>query len=84
MCLALVAQLTFSGPVGPAEAAGAGGTGPIDDATLAHVLNRVTFGTRPADISHAKETGLNDWLDSQLAPTTYADPALEARLGTLA
>jgi uncharacterized protein (DUF1800 family) len=54
-----------------------------DDATIVHVLNRMTFGPRPADIARLKEIGVLAWIEGQLKPASGDDKALGERLGTL-
>ncbi|HUR34641.1 MAG TPA: DUF1800 domain-containing protein [Vicinamibacterales bacterium] len=51
-----------------------------DERTALHVLNRVTFGPRPADIAHLQQVGVERFIDEQLHPERIADAALEARL----
>ncbi len=51
-----------------------------DDATILHVLHRVTYGPRPGDIARVKAIGLEAWLERQLDPGRLDDTALEASL----
>jgi uncharacterized protein (DUF1800 family) len=55
----------------------------LDDATLRHVLSRVTFGVRPGDVERLRAVGYDAWLDQQLHPERVADRAVESRLATL-
>jgi len=54
-----------------------------DDATAIHVLNRLTFGPSPKDLSRMKQMGVAAWIDAQLRPSTAADTALATRLAPL-
>jgi uncharacterized protein (DUF1800 family) len=54
-----------------------------DDATILHVLQRVTYGPRPGDIARVKATGLDAWLERQLDPGRLDDTAVEASLRAL-
>ena len=61
-----------------------GGAGPAtDDATIVHVLNRLTWGPRPGDVETVRAMGLERWLDRQLHPDRLDDSALEKRLHAL-
>ena len=53
------------------------------DASLAHILQRVTYGPRPGDIERVKAMGLSAWLERQLQPETIDDRAVERGLATL-
>jgi uncharacterized protein (DUF1800 family) len=55
----------------------------LDDATLRHVLSRLTFGVRPGDVDRLRAVGYDVWLDQQLHPERVADRATDARLATL-
>ena len=48
-----------------------------------HLLNRLTFGPRPGDISRVASIGIDKWIDEQLHPERINDSALEARLSPL-
>ncbi|MBK5258130.1 MAG: DUF1800 domain-containing protein [Thermoanaerobaculia bacterium] len=50
----------------------------------AHVLNRLAFGARPADVERLTDTGIDRWIEQQLRPETIGDSALEARLAQYA
>jgi uncharacterized protein (DUF1800 family) len=50
----------------------------------AHVLNRLAFGPRPADLAEIRRIGVERWMRQQLDPATIPDsPALAARLAPL-
>ena len=49
------------------------------DAAL-HLLRRATFGPTPALLAEVKRTGLDDWLDAQLRPSTVDDSVTDAYL----
>jgi uncharacterized protein (DUF1800 family) len=69
----------------PAQLKGAAAEAlPNDDATITHVLSRLTFGVRPSDIGRVKQMGLAAWVDQQLHPTKIDDHAAEAVLAPLA
>ena len=53
------------------------------DATLSHVLDRLTFGVRPGDLDRVRAMGLPAWIDQQLHPSRLDDGAAEARLPRL-
>jgi len=55
---------------------------PDDEETIRHVLNRITFGPRPGDITRVQSLGLDAYLDQQLHPERVSDDALEAKLRT--
>ena len=78
LTLAVALQLALSGPISAAPAAPAV---VLDDATIIHVLNRLTFGASARDIEQAKKTGLAAWIDAQLAPAVSTDLALAEKLG---
>ena len=54
-----------------------------DDATIVHVLNRLTYGPRPGDVERVRQAGLMRWIEQQLEPTRVPDPALGPRLAAL-
>src|SRR5262245_41798512 len=56
---------------------------PADDATLLHVLSRLTWGPRPGDLEAVRATGLERWVDRQLHPERIEDAAVLKRLATL-
>ncbi len=49
------------------------------DPTL-HLLNRLTYGPRPEDVAHAREIGLEAYLDEQLNPESIDDSDMDAIL----
>jgi hypothetical protein len=53
---------------------------PADRSTIAHVLDRITFGARPGDIERVQSMGLEAFVDAQLHPDRIMDTALDARL----
>ena len=66
---------------GTAVVISAGASGePRDDKTLAHVLDRMTFGVRPGDVDTLKRIGVGAFLDQQLHPERIQDHTLETRL----
>src|SRR5262245_12039556 len=54
-----------------------------DDATITHVLNRMTFGPRPGDVDKVRAMGLASWLEQQLHPERLDDGAVAALLPPL-
>ena len=70
--------------------AGAGAAAGRFDAALApakqpaHVLNRLAFGPRPADLAEIRRIGVDRWIRQQLDPAAIPDsPALTTRLALL-
>jgi uncharacterized protein (DUF1800 family) len=57
--------------------------GSRDDAAIIHALNRLTYGPRPGDVERVTAMGLQQWIDTQLAPARITDAALEAKLQRL-
>ena len=57
--------------LGPAKA---------DTRTVAHVIDRITFGPRPGDVARVQEMGLAAFIEQQLHPERIADSALKSRL----
>jgi uncharacterized protein (DUF1800 family) len=53
---------------------------PNDEATVIHVLNRLTFGPGPEDVSRVRQKGVERWLEEQLHPERIADAEVRARL----
>src|SRR5688572_25268138 len=45
-----------------------------------HLLQRATFGVRPADVTELLRTGRDQWLDRQLSPGRIADQTVNAKL----
>jgi uncharacterized protein (DUF1800 family) len=56
---------------------------PVDDATILHVLNRLTFGPRPGDLARVRAQGLETWVETQLHPERISEAELEKRLAPL-
>jgi len=54
-----------------------------DDATMTHLLNRLTFGPRAGDVERIRATGIDKWLDDQLHPGRIDDHVAEAMLPQL-
>jgi uncharacterized protein (DUF1800 family) len=54
-----------------------------DAQTIAHVLNRVTFGPRPGDVERVQQMGLAAYIEGQLHPERIDDAALAARLAAM-
>ncbi len=48
-----------------------------DRARVIHMLQRATFGVRPADIEEAMELGVEGWIDRQLEPRAITDTKVE-------
>jgi uncharacterized protein (DUF1800 family) len=75
--------------LGAFPGAGRPDTGPprretsLDEATVAHVLNRVAFGPSARDAAKLREMGVARYLDGQLRPEALADAALAPRLAGL-
>ncbi len=51
-------------------------------ASAAQVLNRLSYGPRPGDISRVAGIGVQTWIEQQLHPERIDDAALQARLAT--
>lgn len=64
---------------------GAGSATPADDdASVAHVLNRLAFGPAPGDFERVKRIGIDRYIDEQLDPDRIALPDdLTRRLAAL-
>ena len=62
-----------------ANSAAAQTAGP-EAARATHLLQRATWGARPADVDAVLAMGRTAWLDRQLEPRKIDDPAAEARL----
>ncbi|HEU5258051.1 MAG TPA: DUF1800 domain-containing protein [Vicinamibacterales bacterium] len=54
-----------------------------DEATITHVLNRLTFGPRPGDVEKVRAIGLAAWIDQQLHPERIDDAAITGLLPAL-
>jgi uncharacterized protein (DUF1800 family) len=78
MAPALAVLITFpaAGLVGQTEPA-------ADDATIVHVLNRLTWGPRPGDVEAVRKMGLDGFIEKQLHPERIDDGALAKRLELL-
>src|SRR5436190_9670182 len=51
---------------------------------IVHVLNRLTFGSRPGDLDQVRRMGVEKWIDLQLHPDRISeDPVLESKLKPL-
>ena len=50
---------------------------PDDAESVRHALNRLTYGPRPGDVERVHRTGLGNWIDQQLHPSTIDDSAVE-------
>ena len=57
---------------------------PAGDAAIVHVLNRIGFGPRPADIERVRRIGIDAYIDEQLHPERIADDGIKARLDGMA
>ena len=53
------------------------------DGAIVHVLNRIAFGPRPADVEKVRVMGLDKYIDQQLHPERLADLEIDTRLGAL-
>ena len=47
-----------------------------DDDLIVHTLRRLTFGATPEMLERARATGLDAWLEEQLAPDTLEEPLI--------
>src|SRR5438067_2269364 len=52
-------------------------------ALITHLLDRVTFGPRPADAEHVQAVGIERYIDEQLHPERLSDAGAEARLALI-
>jgi uncharacterized protein (DUF1800 family) len=55
----------------------------MDDAAIAHLLSRATFGVRPGDVERVRALGAATWLEQQLDPRRLDDSAVEAALAPM-
>jgi len=55
----------------------------LGERTIVHLLNRVSFGARQADVERVRSIGPAAYLDEQLHPERTADDALDVRLRSL-
>jgi uncharacterized protein (DUF1800 family) len=53
---------------------------PADDASIVHVLNRIGYGPRPADVERMRQLGIQEYIQQQLHPERIADEGMQARL----
>ena len=53
---------------------------PAGDAAIVHVLNRIGYGPRPADVERVRRLGIEAYIEEQLHPERIADDAMQARL----
>lgn len=51
-----------------------------EDGLIFQTLRRITFGPRPEEIVRAKEIGLENFIDEQLAPNSIDDSAMDDHL----
>ena len=56
---------------------------PVDDRTIAHVLNRITFGPRPGDVEQVRRMSIEAFIDRQLHPEGIDDRDIDPRLARL-
>ena len=56
------------------------GTDALDDTTIIHTLNRLTWGPRPGDVDAVRAIGLERWIEAQLHPERINDRVLERKL----
>jgi uncharacterized protein (DUF1800 family) len=54
-----------------------------EDQKLLHLLNRITFGPSPGDLTRIKQTGIDRFIEEQSHPETIDDSDLEKRLEVL-
>jgi uncharacterized protein (DUF1800 family) len=58
--------------------------GSLSDAEkVAHVLSRLTFGTRPGETERVRKMGVDRWIEHQLHPESISDTALTVALRPL-
>jgi uncharacterized protein (DUF1800 family) len=71
----LVVPLIVAGlAVMPSAAPGA------EDAVIVHLLNRISYGPRPADVERVRALGIQAFIEQQLHPERIADEGVQARL----
>jgi uncharacterized protein (DUF1800 family) len=56
---------------------------PTDDKTIAHVLDRISYGARPGDVDRVRRLGVLAYIEQQLHPEKIDDRGLDARLSGL-
>ena len=54
-----------------------------EEQKIAHVLNRLGFGSRPGDIEKVKAIGLEKYIDQQLSPSSINDAVAESKVKSL-
>src|SRR5579859_2166777 len=54
-----------------------------DTRTVAHLLNRMTFGVRADDVAHVQRIGIAAYVEEQLHPEQLTDVELAPRLASL-
>jgi uncharacterized protein (DUF1800 family) len=80
---ALLAALLVGGALAAAAPDVAATAPPDNDATILHVLSRVTFGPRPGDVERVRAMGLARYLEQQLDPRGMDDASVQRELATL-
>ncbi len=50
---------------------------PTDEALLLHTLKRISFGVTPAMLAHAREIGLDAYIEEQLSPESHDNSETE-------
>ena len=53
---------------------------PAEDAAIVHLLNRISYGPRPADVERVRDLGIQAFIEQQLYPERIADEGVQARL----
>ena len=53
---------------------------PASDAAIVHVLNRIGYGPRSADVERVRRLGLDGYIEEKLHPERIADDAMRPRL----
>jgi uncharacterized protein (DUF1800 family) len=73
--------------VGPGSAIGTVGTrdapAPAESGAILHLLQRATYGPRPADVAAVQAIGVDNWVERQLDPARIDDTAVDRALGAL-
>ncbi len=81
---AVVLAALLAGPTAAGTASPQSGTLPgADDATILHVLSRLSWGVRPGDLEAARATGLSRWIERQLHPEQIDDRVAQQALASL-
>jgi len=55
----------------------------LDDRQIVHLLSRMTFGPRPADVARVRAMGVDAYLETQLFPSQLDDTTTERALESL-